>query len=70
MRKNNVRNDNQLVDFRSKIIEQTNESDSIEIEKITRMRNVRQDNHLQDCVTNIIELKNASEYFKVGKIMR
>ena len=53
-RKTNVSQDNQLIEFITKVIELKNESESPKSEKIVRKRSVSQDNELQGFISRIL----------------
>ena len=50
MRKKNVRHDNQLQEFITKIIDLKNESESHTIENFMKIKNASQDNQLQQFI--------------------
>ena len=66
----NVRQDNQVHDVITKIIEMKNESKSFTIGKIIRQKNISQNTQLQQIIRKITALKNENEDNKFEYIMR
>ena len=64
----NVRQDNQLQNFITNIIELKNESESFKIGKIMRQKNVSQNNQLQEFIRKLTALKNEKNIINLRRL--